>query len=156
MLKPINHYPEDKEISGIHNIPMEQTPSVELNLKLEPHEVPDLRQSVGWERRDADFPGLLTQCLFWAGVRDDSGSLIAFGYITGPGIEHGYMEDIMVHPHYQKHGIGKALVRKLLNEANYRKISMVTVTYQEKHKLFYEDAGFTPCPGGIWRSEETV
>ncbi len=86
-------------------------------------------------------------------MRNDHNTLIAFGYITGPGIEHGYMEDIMVHPAYQKQGIGKALVQALLQEAKNRKIAMVTVTYQEKHSLFYQDSGFTPCPGGIWRLE---
>lgn len=60
-----------------------------VNMEIEGTEVSHLRESVGWDRRDGDFPSLFTKCLFWAGVRDENGKLVGFGYITGPGIEHG-------------------------------------------------------------------
>ena len=71
---------------------------VVINMDVEGSEVSDLRESVGWGRRETDYPSLFAKCLFWAGVRDEHGKLGGFGYITGPGIEHGYMEDILVHP----------------------------------------------------------
>lgn len=127
-----------------------------INPIIADHEVPDLRAAVGWGRRDGDYPTLFSKCLFWAGVRDPDGRLIAFGYVTGPGIEHGYLEDVMVHPDHQRTGWGMAVVRSLLAEAERQGVSIVTVTYQRKHQAFYERCGFTPCPGGVWeRAKES-
>lgn len=126
---------------------------VYLSEDLMKHEVPDLRESVGWERRDKDFPLLFERCLFWVSVKNETKKLVAFGYISGPGIEHGYLEDIIVHPEYQRMDIGKRLVKKLLKKAEEKGISIITVTFQEKHKEFYLSCGFKPCSGGVWRRE---
>lgn len=122
-----------------------------INLPIESHEVPVLRESIGWEGRHSDYPILFERCNFWAGVRDDNNELIAFGYVTGMGLQHGYMEDIIVHPRYQRKGIGQALVKKLLLEAKNSGLEIVTLTYDAKHLTFYSDSGFDPCSGGIWR-----
>lgn len=123
---------------------------VTINLKIHQHEVPDLRESVGWERRDKDYPCLLQRVLFWAGARSNSGQLIAFGYVTGPGIEHGYLDDIIVHPCHQRTGIGMKLVRGLLNEAKKQEISIITVTFSPEHEPFYVKCGFNTSRAGIW------
>ncbi len=128
--------------------------NVLINLQIKDHEVPELRETVGWERRDEDYPALFGHCLFWAGLRDKYNSLIAFGCMVGPGIEHGYLEDIIVDPSYQGKGIGNALVKRLLQEAEIRGISIVTVTFEEANYNFYEKCGFTSCPGGVWRKNE--
>lgn len=132
---------------------MNNQADIEINSPILKHEVPDLRESVGWDRRDGDYPLLFERCLYWGSLRNEDGELIAFGYITGPGIEHGYLEDVIIHPHYQGKEIGKKLVEKLLQEAEKQGISIVTVTFQDKHKGFYEDCGFNSCSGGVWRSK---
>lgn len=76
------------------------------------------------------------------------------GSMVGPGIEHGYLEDIIVHSSYQGKGIGNALVKRLLQEAELRGISIVTVTFEEANCNFYEKCGFSSCPGGVWRKNE--
>lgn len=114
-------------------------------------EVPELRQLVGWERREEDYPLLFERCNFWAGVRDEKGMLIAFGYICGMGLEHGYLEDIMIHPEYQKQGIGHDLVTELLRESKRFGLEIVTATYAEHHTGFYKACGFEPGFGGVWR-----
>jgi len=122
-----------------------------INLPLQPDEVPTLRERVGWEGRHSDYPVLLERCNFWAGLRDDHQELIAFGYIAGMGLQHGYMEDIIVHPDYQRRGIGQALVRTLLQEAERSGLEIVTLTFAAKHASFYQDCGFVPSAGGVWR-----
>ncbi|MEC0248465.1 GNAT family N-acetyltransferase [Paenibacillus chitinolyticus] len=124
---------------------------VKINLQIQDFEVPDLRESVGWDRRSSDYPALFDRCNFWAGVRSEADGLIAFGYVAGTGLQHGYMEDIIVHPGYHGQGIGKALVSRLLEEAARRGLEIVTVTFAEAHTSFYEKSGFKPCPGGLWR-----
>ncbi|WP_350445752.1 GNAT family N-acetyltransferase [Peribacillus simplex] len=77
--------------------------------------VTELRELIGWGRHDRDFPTLFKRCNFWAGVRNENNKLTAFGYVCWHGIRtHGYIEDIIVHPDYQKKGIGVELVRELL------------------------------------------
>ncbi len=125
-----------------------------INLPIEAVEVPNLRELVGWGGRHSDYPTLFERCNFWAGLRDEENKLIAFGYVAGMGLQHGYMEDIIVHPEFQKKGIGEALVRKLLQEAERVGIEIVTLTYDSKHTFFYTRSGFTPCYGGLWRSKD--
>ncbi|MED4691889.1 GNAT family N-acetyltransferase [Peribacillus frigoritolerans] len=124
-----------------------------INIPMSNQEIPELRELVGWGRRDKDFPTLFKRCNFWAGVRNENNKLIAFGYVAGNGLEHGYMEDIIVHPDYQKMGIGMELVRELLRESERYGLEIVTLTYDPKHKNFYETCGFTPCLGGLWKKQ---
>ena len=60
-----------------------------INLPIMPHEVPRLREMVGWEGRHSDYPKLFERCSFWAGCRNQSGELIAFGYIASMSLQHG-------------------------------------------------------------------
>jgi predicted N-acetyltransferase YhbS len=110
---------------------------------------------VGWDGRHSDYPAIFERCNFWAGLRDEKNiELIAFGYVAGMGLQHGYMEDIIVHPKFQKRGIGQALVKKLLQEAEQFGLEIVTLTYDSKHTSFYSESGFTPCSGGLWRKKD--
>ncbi|TFB19560.1 N-acetyltransferase [Filobacillus milosensis] len=122
-----------------------------INPPISNYEVPKLRELVGWARRDNDYPTLFERCNFWAGIRDTQGDLIAFGYVCGMGLEHGYMEDIMVHPDYRGHGLGIELVKKLLEESKHFGLDIVSVTYEEDKAQFYEKCGFTPGLGAIWK-----
>lgn len=122
-----------------------------INVPISDHEVPELREFVGWERRDKDFPMLFERCNFRAGIRDENNKLIAFGYVCGMGLEHGYMEDIIVHPDYQKQGIGFKLVKELLHKSEQFGLEIVTVTYGEGNIGFYKMCGFTPGLGGGWK-----
>lgn len=124
---------------------------VMINIPITNHEVPELRELVGWGRRDNDYPTLFKRCNFWAGVRDEINKLIAFGYICGVGLEHGYMEDIIVDPEYQRKGIGGELVKELLRESERFGLGIVTVTYEEENTKFYKTCGFTPGSGGVWQ-----
>lgn len=127
--------------------------SIVLRAPIAPGEVPDLRASVGWSRRDSDYPLLFDRCVTWACSRDWEGRLSAFAYLTGTGLEHGYIEDVMVRPDHQRRGLGVALIRTLLADARARAISIVTVTYAGQHRGFYERCGFRPCAGGLWTLE---
>jgi len=123
--------------------------NIAVNLPIENHEVPDLREAVGWGRRDKDYPSLFKRCNFWAGGRDEFGKLVAFGYVCGMGLEHGYVEDIMVHPSKQKQGIGMELVTALIEEARQFGLGILTVSFDEHNANFYKTSGFTVSSGGV-------
>lgn len=141
-----------QEMNEQGGCPLEQ--EIIINLPIESHEVPNLRELVGWDGRHTDYPMLFDRCNFWAGLRETQGELIAFGYVAGMGLQHGYMEDIMVHPQFQKQGIGQALVKKLLQEAERIGLEIVTLTFDSKHTSFYTVSGFRPCSGGLWRRQD--
>lgn len=126
--------------------------SPQLDLLLAANEVPELREAVAWGRRDSDYPGVLSRCLYFAGCRHADGRLVAFGMMIGTGYEHAYLEDVMVHPQHQRRGLGKALVACLMVEARRREIPIVTITHAREHASFYAGEGFEPCPGGLWTS----
>jgi GNAT superfamily N-acetyltransferase len=123
---------------------------VAINLPLNADEVPALRTRVGWSRREHDYPVLLERCQCWAAARSAGGTLVAFGYLSGMGLEHGYIEDVMVDPAYQRQGLGRALVLALLEEAAQRGTDIVTVTFSPAHRAFYEACGFEIGYGGVW------
>ena len=125
---------------------------VVINMPISNHEVPELRELVGWGRRDKDYPTLFERCNFWAGVRDENNKLIGFGYVCGMGLEHGYMEDIIIHPKHQKQGIGVNLVKELIRESENFGLGIVTVTYEENNINFYKTCVFTPGFGGVWQT----
>ncbi|MED3910794.1 GNAT family N-acetyltransferase [Peribacillus simplex] len=114
-----------------------------INTPISNHEIPELRKLVGWGRRDKDAPALFERCNFWAGARNENNKPISFGYVAGRGLEHGYMEDIIVHPDYQKMGIGVELVRELLRESERYGLENVSLKYDPKHK------NFNLCSGGV-------
>ncbi|MFD1205245.1 GNAT family N-acetyltransferase [Sporosarcina contaminans] len=124
---------------------------ININPSIYDNEVPDLREVIGWDRRDNDYPTLFKRCNFWAGVRNQEEKLIGFGYVSGMGLQHGYMEDILVHPQYQNQGIGAKLVKELLKESEKFGLEIVTLTFEPKHSNFYKTCGFLPCSGGLWR-----
>ncbi|MBM7715010.1 ribosomal protein S18 acetylase RimI-like enzyme [Bacillus thermophilus] len=113
-----------------------------INIPISNNEVPELREHIGWGRRDDDYPILFERCNFWAGVRGKNNKLIAFGYVCGKGLKHGYMEDIIVHPQYQGRGIGVELVKELLRESERFGLRIVTVSYEENKTSFYKAYGF--------------
>ncbi|MEM1501784.1 GNAT family N-acetyltransferase [Domibacillus sp. 8LH] len=123
-----------------------------INIPISNDKVPELRELVGWGRPDKDYPILFERCNSWAGVRDNKNKLIAFGYVCGMGLEHGYMEDVIVHPRYQGQGIGGKLVKELLRESERFGLSIITVSYEENKTNFYKACGFTPGSGGLWQS----
>ena len=127
---------------------------VKINIPISNIEVPELRELIGLGRRDKDYPALFGRCNFWAGVRNENNKLIAFGYVCGMGLEHGYMEDIIVHPKYQGQGIGVKLVKELLRESERFGLGIVTVTYEEINTNFYKTCGFTVGSGGVWQSNK--
>ncbi|WP_176541440.1 MULTISPECIES: hypothetical protein [unclassified Bacillus (in: firmicutes)] len=43
-----------------------------INIPISINEVTELRELVGWGRRDEDYPALFEYCNFWARVRDEN------------------------------------------------------------------------------------
>lgn len=54
----------------------------------------------------------------------------------------GHIEDVAVHPDHQKHGVGKALVKRLISLAKFRGCYKVILDCEPKVAGFYQKLGF--------------
>lgn len=116
--------------------------SYEFDAAVSPADIADLRQAVGWNRmeRDLSDPRLTTTlqlCAF------DENHLIGYAQVISNQVTDAYIQDVMVHPDYQRQGIGTQLMEKLLSRLEEDGIYMVSVIYgEEVLRPFYERFGF--------------
>ncbi len=110
----------------------------------------DLRESVGWERQEDDYPAALKG--YWATVGgfDTSGTLVAWCAILSDGVRHAVLLDVIVDPSQQRQGIGKALVRKAVEYIREHGISTIHVDFEPETTAFYKSCGFQVGLGGIY------
>lgn len=107
-----------------------------------PSRLADLRQAVGWNRIEADLaaPSLRNTfhlCCF------DGNELIGYAAVVSNGVTDAYIQDVMVHPNWQKQGIGSALMEHVLKRLRDEGIYMVSVLYGEAAlQGLYERFGF--------------
>src|SRR5438128_1116384 len=121
-----------------------------LNPDLPPRAVPDLREAVGWDRLDEDYPAALAG--YWATVGgfDASGELVAWCAVLGDGVRHAVLIDVIVHPRCQRRGVGQALVKRAIAHIRGQGIEIIHVDFIPEHAAFYERCGFKVGLGGIY------
>jgi ribosomal protein S18 acetylase RimI-like enzyme len=87
--------------------------------------------------------------LTWVGAFS-SGWLVGFVHAVWDGGIHAFILDTMVHPDFQRLGIGRDLVRAVTAEAFKAGCNWVHVDYEPKLASFYENAcGFRPTRAGL-------
>lgn len=104
----------------------------------------DLYNSVGWTAYTKDLnvmkkllPGALSYTSAWDGDR-----LVGLIRTVGDGCSILYIQDLLVHPDYQRQGIGQTLVTQTVAAAeNIRQIFLSTEN-TEKTVQFYHSVGF--------------
>jgi N-acetylglutamate synthase-like GNAT family acetyltransferase len=109
-----------------------------------------LQEAVGWERHDEDYPTPLEG--YWATISgfDFAGALVAWCAILSDGARHAVLIDVIVHPNWQRQGVGKELVAVAVKHIREHSISIMHVDFEPEHKTFYEHCGFQTGLGGIY------
>ena len=120
-----------------------------INPNVPPLAISDLREAVGWDRSDEDYPAALKG--YWAtiGGFDNSGKLIAWCAIVSDGVRHAVLLDVIVHPLFQGQGIGRELVAQAIQHIRSHGISIIHVDFLPEKANFYERCGFKIGLGGI-------
>lgn len=102
-----------------------------------------LYESVGWSGYTQDNPDLTSllegakhYLTAWDGER-----LIGLIRVVGDGVYIAYIQDVLVHPDYQRQGIGKYLMQKMLKEIQYAKQIILTTENSPATKAFYQSLG---------------
>ncbi len=114
-----------------------------------PQSICDLREVVGWDRLDWYYPAAFKG--YWGTVSgfDDTGKLVAWCAILSDGLLHAVLIDVIVHPAWQRQGIGQTLVRNAIEFIQQHRMRIIHVDFLPEHQTFYERCGFQPSLAGI-------
>lgn len=99
--------------------------------------------------------GLTTHCLGYVGAYAGE-ALVGFAKLAWDGDLHAFLLDPTVHPAWQRRGIGRRLVQRLVEVARESGMEWVHVDYEQALHPFYQACGFAPTPAGVlWVSPKT-
>ena len=124
-------------------------PEIIRNGQVAPKEIEDLRVAVGWDRSEGTHENILRKHFAYYTVRNDDFSLIGYLSILSDGISNAFLLDLMVHPEYQKTGLGIDLVRTAIKDIKQAGIQCIQVTFNDDLEHFYKKCGFHIFKGGI-------
>jgi len=104
-------------------------------------ELADLRESIGWNRMENEYKNPLLTSYYHVAVYEKE---VLIGYIdcVSNGVTDAYIQDLMVHPDYQRRGVGTELMTIMINYLKQKHIYMISVVFEENLKPFYEKFGF--------------
>jgi aralkylamine N-acetyltransferase len=121
----------------------------EINL----HDLEKLCDSVGWVRRPfrkvkiAIEHSFLTISLFY--YKNNSQILIGFARATSDYAFNATIWDVVIHPHFQGKGLGKALMDQIIQHLRYADITTITLFADPQVISFYKNLGFMTDPDGV-------
>ena len=112
-----------------------------------------LRESVGWHGVEYQIEKALKAGLYNVLARDEN-SVVGMGRLVGDGIMYWYVQDVIVTPEYQGKGIGKAIIKHIMQHINNKSLPGTTVTVglmaAKGKDAFYEKFGFVARPSEIY------
>ncbi len=125
--------------------------SFTLNPTISSQAIRDLRNAVGWDRLDKDYPAALQG--YWATVGgfDATNKLVAWCAILSDGVRHAVLLDVIVHPSHQRKGVGKTLVAAAVEHIKAHGITIIHVDFEPETTIFYKACGFRVGLGGIYK-----
>ncbi|PSO47639.1 MAG: GNAT family N-acetyltransferase [Cyanobacteria bacterium SW_9_44_58] len=117
------------------------------------YELEELCDAVGWSRRPLRKVRKAMQHSFlvvsmWE-ERGASRRLIGFARATSDHAFNATIWDVVIHPKFQKQGLGKALMNYIIKRLRQEDISNITLFADADVVDFYNRLGFVPDPEGI-------
>ena len=132
---------------------LEEVPSVE--------EYNQLRSAVGWHCLGSERGAEGLAKSLYAVCAKNNEQLIAFGRIVGDGHIYFYLQDLIVLPDYQHHGLGREIMKRLMSyidkHAQMKTGAYIGLMMAPGLHDFYEEFGFKDLPEdspamGMWRN----
>lgn len=114
--------------------------------KIQMEEILPLYAAVGWTNY-TDKPDMLQSALehslrIYADYED--GRLAGLVRAVGDGHSILYIQDILMYPAYQRRGIGRALLQRVLDDYRHVYQTVLLTDDSPKTRAFYEAMGFAP------------
>jgi ribosomal protein S18 acetylase RimI-like enzyme len=110
--------------------------------QVEAKEIAQLRGSIGWRSLEDKFERGIKNTYLHLTVRDKNGKLIAFLRVISDGVIHAYIADFVVHPEYQRKGIGTRMIDMVIKILKKKEIEFIELTFKEDNLEFYKKTGF--------------
>ena len=114
-------------------------------------QIVELYKSGGWweEHYDADGLDALIKGSFAFAIAVDAstGNAIGMGRAISDGVSDAWLQDIVVLDDYRKHGIGRAIIQKLLDHCISKGLTWIGLVAEPGTKEFYKPLGFDTLPG---------
>jgi len=117
------------------------------------YELEELCYSVGWAhrplhkvRRAIEYSYLVVS--MWE-VRGARRRMIGFARATSDCAFNATLWDVVIHPDFQGKGLGKSLMKFIINKLRKEDISNITLFADPQVVDFYRNLGFVPDPEGI-------
>lgn len=79
----------------------------------------------------------------------DDDKLVGFGRINSDGVIYAGIFDVIVSPNYQNQGIGKTMVKKLIEHCELNNIRSIHLFSADGKREFYEKLGFEARPDNM-------
>lgn len=118
--------------------------------KLTANQFVELQEAVGFGRPNLKQIEIALENSFYSVSVEMDGKIIGMGRIVGDGARIFYLQDIFIHPKYQRRGIGTEIVKKLLVYIDNLQLEdcniMVGLMAAKEKEAFYEKFGFKKRP----------
>lgn len=88
----------------------------DISLQLRKPTVADyqaLRKTTGWSSLDDETVGTALKNDIFSICIAEGNKAIGMGRVVGDGAAYFYIQDVIVHPHFQKQGIGKMIMNEI-------------------------------------------
>ena len=109
-------------------------------------EIVNLYKSGCWWKDHYDKSGikhLIKGSFVFAVVIDKkTGKTVGMGRVLSDGVSDAYIQDLVVLQEYRNQGIGKKLVKKLINHCKSKNIHWIALIAEPNREGFYENIGF--------------
>lgn len=116
--------------------------------EIQAEELALLRKSVGWDGQTEQVKQTIGRSYFWAGGFAAE-ELVAYIEVISDGIDDAYIRNLIVHPKYQRRGLGLRLLGLATGRIKAEGIKMANVLFEPELESFYRKAGFIIISGGV-------
>ncbi|KYK20396.1 GCN5 family acetyltransferase [Thermoplasmatales archaeon SG8-52-2] len=110
------------------------------------NEIVNLYKSAGWWKDYYDFSKIEDMIkgsfAFAVAVIKKSDKAVGMGRVISDGVSDAYIQDLVVLPEFQDAGIGKKIVKKLLDFCLLKNIVWIGLIAEPKQSGFYSNIGF--------------
>ncbi len=116
--------------------------------EISPNEIEDLRDAVGWETNAGKYAEALKWTYTHFSIKKDD-KLIAFARVISDRILFAFIVELMVHPEFQHHGLGKQFLQHINSEVKKDGIKYIKLTFDPWLENFYKECGFEVIRAGF-------